>query len=74
MLTICLSFKNMINLTIFLLILLAKCGHSSGSDGKESVSNAGDLGLIPRLGRSPREGNGNLRQYSCLEKSVDRGT
>ena len=52
----------MINLTIFLLILLAKCGHSGGSDGKESVSNAGDLGLIPRLGRSPGEGNGNFRQ------------
>ena len=34
-------------------------GFSSGSDGKESASNAGDLGLIPGLGRSPGEGNGN---------------
>ena len=30
----------------------------SGSDGEESAYNAGDLGLIPRLGRSPGEGNG----------------
>ena len=30
-----------------------------GSDGKESASNAGDLGSIPRVGRSPGEGNGN---------------
>ena len=39
-----------------------------GSDGKESTCNAGDLGLIPVLGRSPGEGNGNL-----LENSTDRG-
>ena len=30
-----------------------------GSDGKESTCNAGNLGSIPGLGRSPREGNGN---------------
>ena len=40
-----------------------------GSDGKASACNAGDLGSIPWLGRSPGEGNGN--QYSCLENSVD---
>ena len=28
--------------------------------------------LIPRLQRSPEEGNGNLLQYSCLENSMDR--
>ena len=39
-----LSFKNMINLTIFLLILLANCGRPGRSDGKESASNAGHLG------------------------------
>ena len=33
----------------------------------------GDLGLIPWLGRSPGEGNGNLIQYSCLENSMDGG-
>ena len=35
--------------------------------------NAGDLGLIPGLGRSPGEENGNTLQYSCLENPMDRG-
>jgi len=35
--------------------------------------DAGDMGLIPGLGRSPGGGNGNPLQYSCLENSVDRG-
>ena len=38
-----------------------------GSDGKASVCNAGDLGLIPGSGRFPEEGNGNPLQCSCLE-------
>ena len=38
----------------------------------ESSHNA-DLGLIPGLGRSPREGNGNPLHYSCLENPMDRG-
>ena len=45
--------------------------HSSVS--KESASNAGDLGSIPRSGRSLGEGNGNPLQYSCLENPMDRG-
>ena len=48
-------------------------GFPGGSDGKESTCKAGDEGLIPELGRSPREGNGNSLQYSCLENSVGRG-
>ena len=45
-----------------------------GSDGKGSTCNVDDLGLIPGLGRSPREGNGyHPVQYSCLENSTDRG-
>ena len=43
------------------------------SVGKESACNAGDLGLVPGLGRSPGEGNGNPLQYSCLENPTDRG-
>ena len=43
-----------------------------GSDSKESTCNAGDPGLIPGLGRSPPEGNGNPLQYSCLDNSMDR--
>ena len=38
-----------------------------GSDSKESACNAGDLGLIPELGRSPGGGHGNPFQYICLE-------
>ena len=37
-----------------------------------SACSAGDLGLIPGLGRSPGEGNGNPLQYSCLENPMDR--
>ena len=44
-----------------------------GSEVKVSACNAGDLGLIPGLGRSPGEGNGNPLQYSCLENPMDRG-
>ena len=42
-------------------------GFPSGSDGKESTCHAGDLGLIPGLGRSPGGGRGNPLQYSYLE-------
>ena len=38
-----------------------------GSDGIESTCNAGDLGLIPELGKPPGGGRGNPVQYSCLE-------
>ena len=44
-----------------------------GSDGKEFACNAGDLGLIPGLGRSPGGGHGNPLQYSCLENPMDSG-
>ena len=37
-----------------------------GSDSRESACNAGDQDSIPELGRSPREGNGNLLQHSYL--------
>ena len=43
-----------------------------GSAGQESACNAGDLGSIPGLGRSPEEGNGYPLQYSGLENSMDR--
>ena len=41
--------------------------------GKESACHVGDLDLIPGLGRSPRERNGNPLQHSCLENPMDRG-
>ena len=43
------------------------------SDGKESACNAGDLGSIPGLGKSPAGGNGYPLQSSCLENPTDRG-
>ena len=48
-------------------------GFPHDSDGKESTCNAGDLGSIPGLGRSPGGGNDNTLQYSCLENPMDRG-
>ena len=46
---------------------MPRSGTAGGSNGKESTCNAGDLALIPGLGRSPGEGHGNPFQYSCLE-------
>ena len=46
-------------------------GFPCGSSGKESACNAGDLGSIPGLGRSPGEGKGYPIQYSNLENSKD---
>ena len=48
-------------------------GFPHSSVGKESACNAGDPGSIPGSGRSPREGNGNPLQYSCLENPMERG-
>ena len=48
-------------------------GFPGGSAGKESACNAGDLGSVPGLGRSPGEGNSYPLQYSGLENSMDRG-
>ena len=45
----------------------------AGSEVKASACNAGDSDLIPGLGRSPWDGNGNPLQYSCLENPRDRG-
>ena len=46
---------------------------TGGSGHKESACNAGDLGLTPGSERSPRGGDGNPLQYSCLGNSMDRG-
>ena len=43
------------------------------ASGKESTYNLGDLGSIPRLGRSLGAGNSYPVQYSCLENSIDQG-
>ena len=46
-------------------------GFPGGSTDKEPTCNAGDLGSVPELGRSPREGNSYPLQYSGLENSMD---
>ena len=49
-------------------------GFPGSSVSKESACSAGDPGLIPGLGISSGEGNGNPLQYSRLENSMDGGT
>ena len=51
--------------------ILDPSASSGGSEVKASTYNAGDLGSIPGLGRSPGEGNGNPLQYSCLENPMN---
>ena len=46
-------------------------GFPGGSAGKESAHNAGDLGSVSGLGKSPGEGKGYPLQYSGVEKSMD---
>ena len=55
--------------SLIVLWLVNTMGFPGGSVGKESACNAGDLGLIPRLGRSPGEGNGYSLQYSGFPDS-----
>ena len=59
-------------LPILIFFPLSLFGFPGGSEDKASACNAGDPGLIPGLGRSPGEGNGNPLQYSCLENPMDR--
>ena len=49
-----------------------RLGFPGGSDSKESTCNAGYLDSVPGLGRSPRERNGYLPRYCCLENSMNR--
>ena len=56
---------------MFHLIFVTKLGFPCCSAGKESACNAGDLGLIPGLGRFPGEGKGYPLQYSGLENSME---
>ena len=57
----------------FLSVTLHQFSFPGGSEVKVSACNAGDLGSIPGLGRSPGEGNGNPLQYSCPENPMGGG-
>ena len=59
---------------VFNVVAWTTSGFPCGSDGKEYACNAGDFSSIPESGRSPGERNGDLLQYSCLEKSHGQGT
>ena len=48
-------------------------GFSGGAVVKNPPMNVEDTGLIPKSGRFPGGGDGNLLQYSCLENPMDRG-
>ena len=48
-------------------------GFPGGSAVRNTPANAGDMGSIPGLGRSPEEGNGHPLQHSCLENPMNRG-
>ena len=61
------KFPNSVFSLEFILPSRGYLGFPGGSDCKESACSAGDLGLIPGLGRSPGGGHGNPLQYSCLE-------
>ena len=58
----------------FIFLLIITIGFPGGSDGKASAYYVGDPGLIPGLGRSPGDGNGNPLQDSCLENPMDEET
>ena len=72
--TIALTIQTFVSKVMSLLFnMLSRFGFPGGSEVKASACNVGDLGLIPGLGRSLGEGNGNPLQYSCLENPMDGG-
>jgi len=58
---------------IYWIFVVVVAGFPGSSDGKESACNAGDLGLIPGLGRSPGGEHGNPLQYCSWIIPMDRG-
>ena len=68
-----LVLKTLDNVFCFESLLKSYWASLVGQVVKNLPANAGDSGLIPGLGRSPREGNGSLLQFHSLENSMDRG-
>ena len=69
--TVCEDGKAELILYLKYIMRLFYLSFPGGSAGKESACKAGDLDLIPGLGRSPGEGNSYPFQYSGLENSMD---
>ena len=57
-----------------ILTICTELGFPGGSVVENPPANSGDAGLIPVLGRSPGERNGNPLEYSCLENPMNRGS
>ena len=72
-----LSMLLCVSVCVCIYIIFKKKYEIEGFPGDSMVKNphadAGDVDLIPRLGRSPGEGSGNPFQYSCLGNPMDRG-
>ena len=68
------SFSDNVKKQTTYIYIYVYIGFPGDSDGKESTCDAGDLGLIPGLEDSPREGNGYPLQNFGLENSMERGT
>ena len=64
--------QQQLSLHTALLIFFPPVGFPAGSVVKNPPANAGDMGSIPGLGRSPGEGNGKPLQYSCLRNPMDK--
>ena len=65
--------NNNIKSSILAILDCTILGFPGGSVVKNQPANTGDAGLIPLLGTSPGEGNGNPLQCYCLENPMDRG-
>ena len=66
------AWKPLLIIIVQLMLSWNIMGFPVSAEGKESACNAGDPSLIPGLGRSPGEGNGNPLQCSYLQNSMDR--
>ena len=67
------SSSNQCEENVAKILILERHGFPGGSDSKESACNEGDLGLIPRLGRSPGGGHGSPLQFLAWRIPMDRG-
>ena len=68
-----LLYNTVVQLCVYMYAHIHRCGVSLVIQEKAPTCNAGDVGLIPGLGRSPGEGNGNPLQYPYLGNPMDRG-
>ena len=66
-------YRFFIGLLALIMIIILMLASLVAQAVKDLLGNSGDQGLMPRLGRLPRESNGYPFHYFCLENSMDRG-